>query len=137
MDYYDICKWDIEDKKKSIKKCYENYDIDGLMKIKEEFEETKGVKLGYAIFKSLVIGLGFEKSIDKAENLLNRGELNMNDFLITELTNVYNDVKKGITHTYDNANWIREDLQKVIGRIETIVNLLQNKTITVKYKEGE
>lgn len=61
----------------------------------------------------------------------------MNDFLINEIAKIQEDIKRGITYTYENDNWTREALQRATGRIESILNLLQNKTITVKYKEGE
>lgn len=61
----------------------------------------------------------------------------MNDFLIKEITNIYDDVQKGHSNTYTNGNTARQDLSKALGRIETIISLLENKTIVIKYKEGE
>lgn len=61
----------------------------------------------------------------------------MNDFLINEITKIQDDVKKGLRHSYDSSAWVREDLNRVTGRIESIISLLQNKTIVVKYKGDE
>lgn len=56
----------------------------------------------------------------------------MNDFLIKEITKAYEDIYKGHSNTYNNDNSARQNLNKAMGRIETIIELLKNKTIIVK-----